>query len=125
MKVLTLLALFVALLGVPAYGQSERSAPTFAIQKRGRSRKPTAGNARKAAQPSPLAVSAAEIKAARPEVTYSTLYDDIDVVEDSLPTVREIFRLRGFNRGDAEGATLSGWEQLRVRRLKPTEMLSR
>jgi hypothetical protein len=119
MRVLTLLVLFVILPSATAYGQSGgREAP---IQRTGKAR---SAKSQRVPEPLPLDESMKEIKATRPEVSYRTLYYDMDVVKQALPAVRNIFSKRGFLQSEADDALIYGWEELRIRHLKPTEMLS-
>lgn len=118
MRVLTLLALFVILPSATTYGQLGSEAPPQ------RTRKSRSARHRRMPEPLPLDESAKEIKATRPEVSYGTLYYDMGVVRQSLPAVRDIFIKRGFLQREADDALTYGWEELRIRQLKPTETLS-
>ena len=72
----------------------------------------------------PLEESAEEIKAALPQITDDILFQDSEVVRESLPTIQSIYSRRGFSNADANSAALYGWRQLRTTQLEPTAALS-
>jgi hypothetical protein len=74
--------------------------------------------------PSPLEQSADEIEEARPEVSYETLFRDMQAVQASLPAIRYIYSQRGFDYEEADRAAMYGWKQLRSKQLEPAAVLS-
>src|SRR2546423_4460541 len=120
MRGLLLFFLLMTFLSMHAYAQGDvhkRAAPP----PRSRQAMPRAV---RASLPSPISESAGEIKAARTEIPYSILYKDGRVVQEALPTIRGLYRHRGFTKRDADAATLYGWRQLRLTKLAPTAVLS-
>ena len=125
MQVLGSLLLFVLLAGTAAYAQDAGgTSPQPSQRKHHRQRSASHRAGIKPRAPLPLEESAEEIKSARPEITAGTLASDMQVVTDSAPAIRGIFRERGFYYREADAATLHGWEQLRLRHLAPTATLS-
>jgi hypothetical protein len=121
-----LLFLFVILLTGYAYGQRESSERDVqrARSKHTARKKSARASPRSLPTPSPIERSAEEINDARPAVSYNILFKDMEAVEASLPAVKYIFSQRGFTDREAESATLYGWKQLRIKKLKPTATLS-
>lgn len=117
MRCRILLVLLAVSLAGEAY--SQRGYPT-----RPRHPRPAKDVSRRPAAPSPIAMSASEIRGERPEVAYNVLSDDAEVVRASLPDIRRIFARRGFDYRESDSATLYGWKQLRLRWLEPTAALS-
>ena len=140
MKVPLLFFLFAVLLSENAYGQVAPAAkppaakppiaqPPAQMRVRrsvGRSRRVVERVASTSAlsAPLPLYESVEEIQNTRPEISDTTLSQDSEAIQDSLPTIRDIYSERGFSYGDADSAVLYGWKQLRLKVLEPTEALS-
>src|SRR5258707_10829362 len=116
-----LLVLFVLMTAGIAAGQRAR-----------RLRRPieTTGGATASARPEPpiafsmLQDAANVIIAARPAVTDQTLTYDAELIEDSLPAIQSVFSKKGFTGSDARDATLYAWQELRIKKLETTTVLS-
>lgn len=68
--------------------------------------------------------AASVIMAERPEVSEQTLSYDAEMIEDSLPAIQVAVSKKGFTQSDARDATLYAWQELRIKKLETTAVLS-